>query len=447
MLYCMVSAVERTPTIQELILSGIAQDMEQANEAVYVDLVLNAQYEAEYRVTCAAVDLFSRGALQSLVIRPSGTPYAPELIETVPEMDAVDVPPYVEMQLLFRYPVRVNDCQFCFFILYNTKDHSSVSLYPSAFSVNANRIVFATRQLESLTTYKLKPSTRELIIDVATGVSFESLSDVLLSFTTKEYNPTAGEVVYPVDSLMPVNGVIEVAFTNYLYVKEGALLLNTLSVDASNTCLQVKHPTRHTTSLFIHVADCVGHLFPDTSYTLLIPQGFLETRDGIESPRIMHVFRTDSVSYAPEVIDASPRFQTVPVDVPISLSFNQPVVFGDGYLFVSEYVNDEYVNSFNLPASKATFSESYPFKVTWDASLFSFKPLRRYVISWSENMVKNGAGQGVAASTADTRVEFDTDVSACSPDFIAEQMSGVFECESKGEQCVCRTKNVLAVDY
>ena len=110
-----------------------------------------------------------------------------------------------------------------------------------------------------------------------------------------------------------------------------------------------------------------------------------------------------------------------------------------GYLFLSEYVN-----SFNLPA---WFSESYPFKVTWDASLFSLKPLRRYVVSWSEDMVKNGAGQGVAASTAETRVEFETDVSACSADFIAEEMSGVFECESKEEMCVCRTKNVLAVDY
>ena len=83
------------------------------------------------------------------------------------------------------------------------------------------------------------------------------------------------------------------------------MLLNTLSVDASNACLQVKHPSRHTTSLFIHVADCVGHLFPDTSYTLVIPQGLLETRDGMESPRIVHVFSTDSVWYA------CARFQAV----------------------------------------------------------------------------------------------------------------------------------------
>ena len=42
----------------------------------------------------------------------------------------------------------------------------------------------------------------------------ETTSDVLVTFTTKEYNPTAGEVVYPVypvDSLMPVKGVHEVA--------------------------------------------------------------------------------------------------------------------------------------------------------------------------------------------------------------------------------------------
>ena len=89
---------------------------------------MNAQYASEYRVTCAAVDLFSRGEVESLVIHPSGTPFAPELIGTVPEMNAVEVPPYVEMQLIFRYPVRVNDCFILYktrndcFILYNTKD-------------------------------------------------------------------------------------------------------------------------------------------------------------------------------------------------------------------------------------------------------------------------------------------------------------------------------------
>ena len=105
-----------------------------------------------------------------------------------------------------------------------------------------------------------------------------------------------------------------------------------------------------------------------------------------------------------------------------------------GYLFVSEYVN-----SFNLPA---WFSESHPFKVRWDLWL-GLKPLRGYVVSWSEDMVKNGAGQGVAAYSM--LVELETDVSACSADFIAEEMSGVFECESKEEKCVCRTKNVLLV--
>lgn len=82
-----------------------------------------------------------------------------------------------------------------------------------------------------------------------------------------------------------------------------------------------------------------------------------------------------------------------------------------GYLFVSEYVN-----SFNLPA---WFSESHPFKVTWDLGL-SLKPVRGYVVSWSEDMVKNGAGQGVAAYWM--LVELETDVSACSADIVAEEM-------------------------
>ena len=42
-----------------------------------------------------------------------------------------------------------------------------------------------------------------------------------------------------------------------------------------------------------------------------------------------------------------------------------------------------------------------------------------YVVSWSEDMVKNGAGQGVAAYCM--LVELETDVSACSADIVAEE--------------------------
>ena len=104
------------------------------------------------------------------------------------------------------------------------------------------------------------------------------------------------------------------------------------------------------------------------------------------------------------VPDGSRRFQMVPDGSRgcLSLWFNQAVVFGEGYLLVSEYVN-----SFKLPA---WLSESYPFKVRWDLGL-SLKPVRGYVVSWSEDMVKNGAGQGVAAYWM--LVELETDVSAC----------------------------------
>lgn len=48
----------------------------------------------------------------------------------------------------------------------------------------------------------------------------------------------------------------------------------------------------------IHVSDCVGHLFPDMRYRVVIPQGLLETREGMESRLILQVFSTDSVWYA-----------------------------------------------------------------------------------------------------------------------------------------------------
>ena len=47
------------------------------------------------------------------------------------------------------------------------------------------------------------------------------------------------------------------------------------------------------------------------------------------------------------------------------------------------------------------------------------------MVSWSEDMVKNGAGQGVAAYSM--FVELETDVSACSADFVAEEMRACVE--------------------
>lgn len=448
-LYCKVTdAMERVPSDEELLAGAVTLEMSEADKAYEFDLVLPQKYESEFRVTCLAEDEIKRRDKQFVLVTPSHWPFEPTLVATVPKMNEENVPPYVEMQLVFRYPVTVTRCQFCFFILYNTKDRSSVSIYPDNLKIEGNTILFSRRRMDSLTTYQLKPSTRGLIIDVATGVAFDPISDVLISFTTKQYNPASGEVEYPSEGeIFPVNGTIIVAFTNYLYLSRGALALNALTVDAENTCLQLKHPTQFTTSLLIHVPDCVGHLFPDTQYTLVLPEGFLQTHDGIESPELTHSFFTDKVSFAPRVIDAEPAFQTVPVDASITLKFDQPVVFGAGYLFVSEYVESEYVNSFNIPASKASFGSAFPYAVTWDASLFSFKPQHRYVVSWSEDLVRNAQGQSIAASTAEENVEFETDRSACSPDFIAEKITGTFTCTTTEDKCVCRTRNVLAVDY
>ena len=87
------------------------------------------------------------------------------------------------------------------------------------------------------------------------------------------------------------------------------------------------------------------------------------------------------------------------------------------------------MNSFKVPA---WFSESYPFKVTWDLGL-SLKPLRGYMVSWSEDMVKNGAGQGVAAYSM--FVELETDVSACSADFVVHGEDGV-DAGAESVECV-----------
>ena len=61
--------------------------------------------------------------------------------------------------------------------------------------------------------------------------------------------------------------------------------------------------------------------------------------------------------------------------------------------------------------------------------------------------MRNAQGQSIAASTAEENVEFETDRSACSPDFIAEKITGTFTCTTTEDKCVCRTRNVLAVDY
>jgi len=84
-----------------------------------------------------------------------------------------------------------------------------VSLYPGAFSVEANRIVFATRQLESLTTYELKASTREVSWRCRSRRRATCWCGSRRRSTTRRRARWC-TLVYPVDSLMPVKGVHEV---------------------------------------------------------------------------------------------------------------------------------------------------------------------------------------------------------------------------------------------
>lgn len=264
-------------------------------EQYEVNLLLPQSFETTYRVTCAAVDVYNRAAHATIEVTPSGTVYVPELVSVYPELDATNVPPLVSMQLTFKYPVRVTECQFCFFILYDMTNHESTNLYSSSFSIVGNSIVFATRQFSSLTQYRLTPSTRGLIVDAANGAVFEPEDDTLLQFTVREYTETDGEVINPpVGSFFPVNGVIEVEFNTYLFLNEGSLTLNTLSVAADNMCLQIKHNSETSTTLLIPVEDCVGLLRSDSSYVMVLPQGLLRTRDFMYSPRITHVFQTES---------------------------------------------------------------------------------------------------------------------------------------------------------
>ena len=292
-LYCQVSTLDVIPSVQELIMYGTYFDV--TEEQYEVNLLLPQSFETTYRVTCAAVDVYNRAAHATIEVTPSGTVYVPELVSVYPELDATNVPPLVSMQLTFKYPVRVTECQFCFFILYDMTNHESTNLYSSSFSIVGNSIVFATRQFSSLTQYRLTPSTRGLIVDAANGAVFEPEDDTLLQFTVREYTETDGEVINPpVGSFFPVNGVIEVEFNTYLFLNEGSLTLNTLSVAADNMCLQIKHNSETSTTLLIPVEDCVGLLRSDSSYVMVLPQGLLRTRDFMYSPRITHVFQTES---------------------------------------------------------------------------------------------------------------------------------------------------------
>ena len=445
-LYCTVSPAGREWSLQELLTSGEQFSVTDSSAPFLVNLLLAQEPVEEYYVWCAAVVLSDHGVVRSVAITPSGLPFAPELIRTVPVNGATDVSARVNMELVFKYPVQVQSCQFCFFILYDTKERKSINLYASAFSVQQNRIVFNSVQLNSETTYQLRTSTRGMIVDASNSVPFEPKGDMLLTFTSKKYLPIDGDVIIDGDFL-EVNGVIRVMFNSYLFLNEGAITLNALSIDASNMCLQITHPSADETVLFIPVADCVGLLRPDASYVLVMPEGVLFTRDRVLSPRLTHLFHTADKSYAPKVINSYPVHMDsyVPLDTPVKLYFDQPVTAGAGFVFISEYLEGEYVNSYNIPGSKAVFSQSYPYEASWEGHLFTLKPHHTYVISWSEDVVRNAYDQPAAASTASETIEFQSAKSACSADFLAENSYGVFQCTYEDEKCVCRQWNMVAM--
>lgn len=103
------------------------------------------------------------------------------------------------------------------------------------------------------------------------------------------------------------------------------------------------------------------------------------------------------------------------------------------------------MNSFNIPASQAVFSDEYPYKVSWDAAYYSLKPTHTYVISWSEGLVKNLSEQVNAVSSINENVRFTTDISACSANFLASSITGAMDCHYEKNQCVCSQWNMIAL--
>ena len=269
-----------------------------------VSLLINDYYNDHYRVNCLAIDIFGSEVVNSIVVVPSGIPFTPELVSTTPADGSVNVNPFTELALTFRHPVIVSGCQFCFFILYNGATRKSTNLYSNAFTVKDNKITFMTNQLDSGTTYQLKTSTRGLILDATTNIAYAPSSEILMTFRVKEYGNVEGEIEN--DNLFPVNGVITIEYSSYMILNEGKITLNSLSIDASNLCLEIQHKSSDSTTLLIPVYDCVGMLRSSSSYVLVLPKNLLVTRDMIPSPRLTHIFETKAESYPPKKIQSFP---------------------------------------------------------------------------------------------------------------------------------------------
>ena len=449
LLYCMTTLPANEPTEGQLKAMGVAIDIFTAHKAVPVFLQLTTTFPGDYQVTCLAEDSYYQTVKATLPVMPSRTPYEPELLSVVPADNAVDVSPRVSMELHFKYPVTVSTCPHCFFILYDTKLHQSTNLYSTAFVVDGKTIRFHPLQLNSATTYQLKTSTQGLIIDKVSNVHFDAGTDVLTTFTVKTYKDVTGDVEMPEGDFFPVNGILRFNYDGYMFLHEGTITLNSLTVEASNPCLQITHANAEQTTLTIPVAECVGLLRSNASYVMVLPEGLLQSRDLVLSPRMSHLFHTSLETFAPQVVNTYPEegATMVPLDTPVKLYFDQPVKFGTGFLFISEFYGSQYLNSFNLPASKATYGTTFPYEVSWEGNLFTLKPYHTYVVSWSEGAVLNARDEPLAASTSLETVSFTTGKTACSADFLAENIYGTFECTYEENVCKCSQWNIMAMAF
>ena len=229
-------------------------------------------------------------------------------------------------------------------------------------------------------------------------------------------------------------------------LNEGKITLNSLSIDASNLCLEIQHKSSDSTTLLIPVYDCVGMLRSSSSYVLVLPKNLLVTRDMIPSPRLTHIFETKAESYPPKKIQSFPsNNDMVPTDVSIELVFDQQVHTGSGYLFLTEYDGNKILTTYNIPGSQAVLSNSYPYKASWDLTSYSLQAHHRYIISWSEGLVKNLNNENIAASTIEDTVMFKTDSGACSASYLGDSIDTVFDCVYDKNQCICTSWNMLAM--
>ncbi|KAK8799527.1 hypothetical protein WA158_006076 [Blastocystis sp. Blastoise] len=397
-----------------------------------------------------------------LTVQGNNVSYVPKIISVFPMNNAKDVSAETIYTITFeRDLVKLDENDINNFANYfiltpinNVADSSYI--YMKNVQIKENIVYITLPILKSATTYSIQYSSSTVLFDKYTNSPL-SLPSPIYYFTTATFATLEGTFITPtIGSIVSIDTPLKVTFNTYVSLSDGTIEIyprndpsHKIVLSTESNCVYLEQ-TPSLSTLTVDYMDCYGALLMNKDYIALISYGVVRNQQGLKNEPLTASFITDKMGIAAKIISMFPTEgdEEVPIDIDISLSFNQPIIASTGYILLEEYEPSTHVlkRKFNVQAKEAIINNNYPYTMTFPSSTFILNPSMQYKFYWSDNLVNTLSDPSLTNTKLDASksVTFWTAKYACSSQSLANHMSSLCTCKSVNKACVCSCGDVYA---